>query len=203
LPLNILVLNGSPHLNGNTMAMIDAFADGARESNHTIEVIQLYRKNIAGCLGCEYCHSKDYGICVQRDDMHEVYAALKHTEVMILASPMYFHNISGPLQSAISRIYAMGKPKNLKKCGMLLTSRIDGIYTGITEIHRTTTRIMGVEDIGIITSVGDENPVAERRKEIIEWGFASGQINEEKVKKKLDEIRAFGRNLYSINYTGE
>ncbi|EDM50910.1 hypothetical protein EUBVEN_01690 [Eubacterium ventriosum ATCC 27560] len=38
---------------------------------------------------------------------------------------------------------------------MLLSIRIDGIYAGITEIHKTTARIMGVEDIGVITSVGD------------------------------------------------
>ncbi|OPJ65203.1 flavodoxin family protein [Clostridium oryzae] len=193
--MNILVLNGSPHPNGNTVAMINAFAEGAREKGHSVEVINIYGKKITGCLGCEYCHNNEYGICVQKDDMLEIYEALESTEVMILASPMYFHNISGPLQSVISRIYAMGKLKHLKKCGMLLSSRIDGIYAGITEIHRTTVRIMGVEDIGIITSVGDENSVAERRKEIIEAGIVSGQVNEEKSKKKLEEIREFGRNL--------
>ena len=31
----------------------------------------------------------------------------------------------------------------LKKCGMLLSSRIDGIYEGIMEIHKITTKIMG------------------------------------------------------------
>jgi multimeric flavodoxin WrbA len=193
--MNIIVLNGSPRPNGNTVAMINAFAEGAREKGHSVVVIDVYRKTIVGCLGCEYCHNKDYGICVQKDDMQEIYEALESMEVMILASPMYFHNISGPLQSVISRMYAMGKPKNLKKCGMLLSSRIDGIYAGITEIHRTTARIMGVEDIGIITSVGDENSVAERRKEMIESGIASGQINEKKSMKKLDEIHKFGYNL--------
>ena len=34
--MNILVLNGSPHVNGNTMAMVNAFVDGAREKNHDI-----------------------------------------------------------------------------------------------------------------------------------------------------------------------
>lgn len=51
-----------------------------------------------------------------------LYIFLESTKVMILASPMHFHNISGPLQSVISRIYAMGKLKNLKKCGMLMSA---------------------------------------------------------------------------------
>jgi len=59
--MNILILNGSPHVNGNTMAMVNAFADGAREKGHTIEIVHVYRKNIAGCLGCEYCHNKNHG----------------------------------------------------------------------------------------------------------------------------------------------
>ncbi|MGI6181622.1 MAG: hypothetical protein ACOYIE_06045 [Agathobaculum sp.] len=78
---------------------------------------------------------------------------------------------------------------------MLLSSRIDGIYAGITEIHRTTARIMGVEDIGVITSVGAQNSVPERRKEMIESGFASKKLNEDRIKEKLDEIREFGRKL--------
>ena len=116
-------------------------------------------------------------------------------ELLILASPIYFQNISGPLQSVISRIYALGKPSKLKKCGMFLSSRIDGIYAGITEIHRTTARIMWVEDIGVITSVGDQNAVSERRKEMIESGFASEKINEDRIKEKINEIREFGRKL--------
>ena len=78
---------------------------------------------------------------------------------------------------------------------MLLSSRIDGIYAGITEIHKTTARIMGVEDIGVITSVGDQNAFSERRKEMIESGFASKNLNEDRIKEKLDEISEFGRKL--------
>ncbi len=175
--------------------MVNAFADGAKEKNHDIQIVHVYRKKISGCLGCEYCHNQNYGVCVQKDDMQELYEALNMAEVLIFASPIYFQNISGPLQSVISRIYALGKPSKLKKCGMLLSSRIDGIYAGITEIHRTTARIMGVEDIGVITSVGDQNAVSERRKEMIESGFASEKINEDRIKEKLNEIREFGRKL--------
>lgn len=83
----------------------------------------------------------------------------------------------------------------LKKCGMLLSSRIDGIYEGIMEIHKITTKIMGVEGIGVITSVGEQNSILERRKEMIEHGFVSEKLNVGAIKEKLDEIREFGRRL--------
>lgn len=44
--MNILVLNGSPHVNANTMAMINAFADGAREKNYDIQTVQVMKITI-------------------------------------------------------------------------------------------------------------------------------------------------------------
>ena len=54
---------------------------------------------------------------------------------------------------------------------------------------------MGVEDIGVITSVGEQNSILERRKEMIEQGFVSEKLNVGVIKEKLDEIREFGRRL--------
>ncbi|MCH5147651.1 MAG: flavodoxin family protein [Clostridiales bacterium] len=48
--MNILVLNGSPRMNGNTAAMVEAFIEGASENNHHITVVQVCQKKIAGCL---------------------------------------------------------------------------------------------------------------------------------------------------------
>lgn len=53
----------------------------------------------------------------------------------------------------------------------------------------------GVEDIGVITSVGEQNSILERRKEMIEHGFVSKKLNVGAIKEKLDEIREFGRRL--------
>ena len=49
---------------------------------------------------------------------------------------------------------------------------------------------MGVEDIGVITSVGEQNSILERRKEMIEHGFVSEKLNVGVIKEKLDEIRS-------------
>ena len=77
--MKILILNGSPRPNGNTSAMVEAFAEGAKENGHQIDIINVCQKKIAGCLGCDYCRRKDSGHerqCGQRDDMQEVYPLL-------------------------------------------------------------------------------------------------------------------------------
>ncbi len=48
LTMNILVLNGSPHTDGNTAAMVKAFVEGASEKGHMITVENVCRKKIAG-----------------------------------------------------------------------------------------------------------------------------------------------------------
>ncbi|WP_269456904.1 flavodoxin family protein [Gordonibacter urolithinfaciens] len=46
--MDILVLNGSPRPNGNTAALVCAFAGGAREAGHAVEVIDVAALDIAG-----------------------------------------------------------------------------------------------------------------------------------------------------------
>ena len=98
--MKILVLSGSPRPRGNTAAMVDAFARGARESGHQVEIIDVCRKKIAGCMACEYCRQKGSGHerqCVQQDDMQAVYPLLDEAEMILLASPVYYHSFSGQL----------------------------------------------------------------------------------------------------------
>lgn len=64
--MKILVLNGSPRANGNTAAMIDAFAEGAREKGHEVSIIPVGQKKIGGCIGCEYCHTSwQWTVCAE------------------------------------------------------------------------------------------------------------------------------------------
>ena len=53
--MNIVVLSGSPRKGANTDIMVDTFAEAACEGGHTVEVVRVAGKKIAGCLGCQYC----------------------------------------------------------------------------------------------------------------------------------------------------
>ena len=69
--MKIAVFNGSPRKQ-NTSALVDAFVEGANEAGHDVEVYQVGKMKIAGCLGCEYCHTKGEGSCVQKDDLEKI-----------------------------------------------------------------------------------------------------------------------------------
>ena len=169
--MNILVLNGSPHANGNTAAMVNAFAEGARESGHTTTVVDVCKKKIAGCLACEYCHKKGNGKCIQQDDMQELYPLLDEAEMIVLASPIYYHSFTGQLQCAINRIYALDKPKSLKKAALLLSSGSDHVYCGaIYEYQNSFLNYLKLEDMGIYSAYGKQNKTEEKLNELREFG---------------------------------
>lgn len=175
--MKILVLNGSPRPNGNTAAMVEAFAAGARESGHLVDVVNVCQKEIAGCLACEYCHQKGPGHerqCVQQDDMQQVYPILDEAEMIVLASPIYYHGFTGQLQCAINRIYALDRPKNLKKGALIVSSGSNHVYCGVIyEYQNSFLNYLKLEDMGICSAFGEEN----------------------KSEKKLKELRQFGRQL--------
>lgn len=169
--MNILILNGSPRPNGNTAAMVAAFSDGARQSGHKVNIVNVCQKKIAGCLACEYCHTKGNGACIQKDDMQEVYPLLEEAEMIVLASPIYYHSFSGQLQCAINRIYALDKPKNLKKAALILSSGSDHVYCGaIYEYQNSFLNYLNLEDMGIFSAYDKQNKSDEKLNELREFG---------------------------------
>lgn len=150
--MQILILNGSPRPKGHTAAMAAAFAESARETGHDVHVADVCRMHISGCLGCDYCRGEGQGRCVQRDGMDEIYPLLERAEMLVLASPIYYHGFSGQLQCAINRIYALDKPKNLKYSALILSSGSADVYGGaIYEYRSSFLDYMGLEDKGIVT----------------------------------------------------
>ncbi len=154
--MNILVLNGSPRPQGETAKMIAAFREAAEKAGHAVKVMDVCRMNIRGCLACEYCHGKGQGACVQKDDMQAIYDMLPQTDMLVLASPIYYHNLSGQLKCAIDRFYAAlfpAAPERLKKAAMFLASGDPDMDTGARfSFEGDFLGYLGLEDLGLYTN---------------------------------------------------
>ena len=103
----ILILNGGPRLNGNTAELIKAFAAGAGENGHTVIRFDLDRMNIHGCKGCLCGGKNPDSPCVQKDDMDKIYPEYKSSDLLVLASPMYYWGVTGQLKCVIDRLFAV------------------------------------------------------------------------------------------------
>lgn len=172
--MKILVLNGSPRPKGNTKQMIEAFQEGAAASGHQMDIVDVCQKRIAGCLACEYCHTKGNGTCIQKDDMLGVYKLLHEADMLVIASPIYYHGISGQLKCALDRFYSVAyptKPPHLKKVAMILSSGDANMYDGaLFSFQGDFLDFLGLENMGVFTAHGEENGSADKLEELKAFG---------------------------------
>jgi len=103
----IVILNGSPRKKGNTSALAAEFTRGAEEAGNTVTEFFLDSMDIHGCKGCFGGHSSMECPCVQKDDMKKIYLAVKECDVVVLATPLYYWNMSGQLRTAVDRLFAL------------------------------------------------------------------------------------------------
>lgn len=91
--------------------------------------------------------------------------------MIVLASPVYYHSFTGQLQCAINRIYALDKPKHLKKAALILSSVSDGVFGGaIYEYQNSFLDYLKLEDMGIYTAYGKQNKSEEKLNELRKFG---------------------------------
>lgn len=98
---NVLIISASPRKGGNSDILCDRFAQGAKESGHNAEKVFIADKNIKYCRGCGVCNSTHK--CVQNDDMEKILDKMVASDVIVLATPVYFYSMDGQMKTFIDR----------------------------------------------------------------------------------------------------
>lgn len=111
--MRIVGIYGSPRAGGNTDKMLDAFLEGAQRGGALVSPIYVRKLNLQGCLGCGGCD--ETGRCVVKDDMQQVYPLLEEAQGLVLASPVYFYNLTGQVKLLIDRSQALFMKKTLQE----------------------------------------------------------------------------------------
>lgn len=169
--MRILVLNGSPHPEGATSDMVNAFARGAEEAGHEVKIIHVTPLNVRGCLGCDYCRNVEKGICCQKDDMQKINPEILASDMIVFASPIYYFTLSAQLQAVIHRTYAIDIPENVRKTALIMSSGSQFVYgPAITQYYQSIVEYWGVENAGIFTANGKQNKSEEKREELYRFG---------------------------------
>ena len=168
--MKILVLNGSPTRDGNTVALINAFKEGAESKGHEVTVLNVAHKKVNGCMSCGYCKGAGNGKCAQKDDMQEIYPYLMEAEMITFASPIYYFTMSAQLQAVVQRFYAFTHQPKAKYSTLLLSSYSPNVYTGAIGQYKDMIRYMGMTDKGIVTADNSTNKTPAKLAEAKELG---------------------------------
>ena len=107
--MEIIIINGSPRHDGNTVRMCRAFAEGAESSGKNIStrMIHLCDLEFKGCRSCFACKlkgGKSYGTCAVKDALSPVLERVKKADALVLASPVYFMDVTGTMRSFLERL---------------------------------------------------------------------------------------------------
>ena len=89
--MKILFINGSPNKKGNTAALAEALLAGKK-----YETLNLTDYRIGS-----------YGQTFEDDQLVEVIAKMKEAEVVVVGSPLYWHNICGSVRNVLERFYGL------------------------------------------------------------------------------------------------
>ena len=107
--MKITCLLGSPRTKGNSAAIARHFLDTAKELGAQVQKYTLNTMEFRGCQACLSCKMKlDH--CAVKDDLTQVLEDIRSSDILVLATPTYFHEVSSQMKAFIDRTYSYFVP---------------------------------------------------------------------------------------------
>lgn len=154
--MKILVLQASPNVKGSTAILADEFARGARESGHVVTRVDVDRLGIAPCTGCVACGYE--GPCVQHDDMDGLRQQILASDMLVLATPLYYYGMTAQLKTVIDRFCSANASitrRRMRSALLTVAWNADGWTFDALEAHYDTlVRYLNWRDCGRVLGRG-------------------------------------------------
>ncbi|MCD8219646.1 MAG: flavodoxin family protein [Ruminococcus sp.] len=149
--MKTLIINGSPHVHGDTAALLEHFLAHLYGDYF---MVRAYTAAISPCVDCRRCRTESG--CVIEDEMQMVYRYLSCCDHVVIASPVYFSELTGKLLDIGSRLqvydamqqFQQKTPlRRTKKGVLLLTGGGDGSPEKACSTARCLLHRMGAEQL--------------------------------------------------------
>lgn len=113
--MKILVLNGSPRLNGNTRTALLEIVQGIKHNmlESALELIDVSEHKLSGCTHCDAC-KQNGGICTTPDESAIIIQKIYDADAVIFGSPVYFWGISAQLKMVVDKLYSKDEQLRLQ-----------------------------------------------------------------------------------------
>lgn len=152
----VLVISSSPRKGGNSDTLCNQFIQGAKEAGNNVEKIFLKEKKINYCSGCGNCFNGNK-TCSQKDDMADILQKMVDSDVICMATPVYFYTMCGQMKTFIDRLCARYTEINNKDFYFIVTAaenNIRNMERTIEEFRGMTACLENTVEKGIIYGVG-------------------------------------------------
>lgn len=103
--MKVIAFNGSPRKQGNTFLLIQKVFDVLKQEGIKTEYYQIAGKPIRGCMACMKCiEKKDLKCHLPDDGLNGYIQKMIESQGIILASPVYFSNMTADMKGFIDRV---------------------------------------------------------------------------------------------------
>ncbi len=131
----VLMLNGSPRVNGNTTIVLKAMEKIFTEDGIVVETVQVGNKDIKGCIACGTCFEK--GKCVFDDIVNELAPKFQEADGLVIASPVYYASANATLIACLDRLfYSTHFDKTMKVGASVVCARRGGCSATFDELNK-------------------------------------------------------------------
>ena len=177
--LRALGVCGSPRRGGNTETLLDVTLNELKGLGVKAEKIFLNAYDVRPCTGCRYCVEE--GRCCMDDDMTNVLIPkLLSADIIVIASPVYFNNVSSYVKTFMDRTWCIrGKLRNKVGSGIVV-GRGYGLEFALTAIHSFMLKhevVLGYRGVAGV-------------------GFEAGEVL--KDKRAIEDARRLAKRLYEL-----
>jgi multimeric flavodoxin WrbA len=133
--LNILILNGSPRVDGNTTIALKEMERVFAENDIDVENIQIGNKDIRSCIACGSCANT--GKCVFDDLVNEIAPKFEVADGLVIASPVYYASANATLVALCTRLfYSTHFDKTMKVGASVVCARRGGCSATFDELNK-------------------------------------------------------------------
>lgn len=176
--MKVLMLNGSPNINGCVMTALKEVEKSLNEEGIETEIIAVGNKDIRGCIACNSCVKT--GKCIFNDIVVEIASKFESSDGIIIGTPVYYAGSNGNLISLLDRLfYSSHFDKTMKVGAAVISSRRAGSTSAFDEINKYFT----ISNMPIVSSNY--------------WNEVHGSKKEDVLKDKegLQTMRNLGKNM--------
>ena len=133
--MKVLILNGSPRVNGNTSIAVNELVKTFDAEGIETEVCQIGGKDIRGCIACNRC--SELGHCVFDDAVNEIAVKFEQADGLIIASPVYYASANATLIACLDRLfYSSHFDKTMKVGASVVIARRGGCSAAFDELNK-------------------------------------------------------------------
>ena len=175
--MRIVILKGSPNIEGSSNMLAKNFSKGAIEAGHEVKEIDVANANISPCIGCVHCGYE--GGCVLNDDMDEIRNDILKSDMLVLVTPLYYYGMSAQLKTLIDRFCSRNfsiQRKNFKSALLTVAYNADDWTFDALEAHYDTLiRYLNLDDCGRVLGYGCGTPAMTKRSRYPDEAYNLGK----------------------------